>query len=190
MLLWITSIRKCPPCKTTPWLSSKVQYFVSTYPDSHKAIPDLKIKFYFHFNNIFTLPIAGFEYMSGEYEENHFWYCVQKICYIRTSRWKSDYASQEFHGIWCFLSNMQCTTQVFACTSTVLYSRPLPSTPRESSNLNTVTGYSDFGISVVVYWISRKTPGFTLIRPWPHPDTFLPARYTSILMLYLFRAKD
>ena len=41
------------------------------------------------------------------------------------------------------------------------------------SNLHTETGYPDFGVSVVVYWICRKIPRFILIRPWPHPDTFL-----------------
>jgi len=49
------------------------------------------------------------------------------------------------------LSNMHCTTRVFACISTVLYSCPLPNTPRESSNLKTETGYPVVGKSVVVY---------------------------------------
>ena len=31
-----------------------------------------KSNFYFYFNNIFTIPIAGFEYTSGEYKGKHF----------------------------------------------------------------------------------------------------------------------
>ena len=55
--------------------------------------------------------------------------------------------------------------------------------PRESSILNTETGCPGFGVSVVVYWISRKKPGIALIRPYPHPDRFLSARHKSKLML-------
>jgi len=56
----------------------------------------------------------------------------------------------------------------------LLYIRLLAGT-----NVNTETGYPDFGLSVVVYWICRKIPGFTLINPWPHSDTFLSTRHTS-----------
>jgi len=72
-----------------------------------------------------------------------------------------------------------------ACSWPLLCIRLLP-----GSNLNTETGYPDFGVSVVVCWISRKIPGFTLIRPWSHPDTFLSTRHISKLILYLFRAID
>jgi len=47
------------------------------------------------------------------------------------------------------------------------------------SNLNTETGYPNFGVSVRVYWISRKIPGFTLVRPRSHPDRCLPKSYIS-----------
>ena len=33
------------------------------------------------------------------------------------------------------------------------------------SNLNTETGYTDFRVSVVLFRISKKIPGFALIKP-------------------------
>ena len=41
------------------------------------------------------------------------------------------------------------------------------------SKLNTENGCTDFGVSVVLFGISRKISGYTVIRPRPHPDTFL-----------------
>ena len=75
-----------------------------------------------------------------------------------------------------------------ATSELVVILTPVVHSVAPGSNLNTETGYPDFSVSVVVYWICREIPGFTLIRPLPHPNTFLYTRHISILMLYLFRA--
>ena len=79
------SIQQCPCCETTPLLPFKVHYFASTILIHIKPTHTSKSHFYFHFNNIFTLSIPRFEYMSGEYKVNRF-ETVFRRCYVRTSR--------------------------------------------------------------------------------------------------------